>query len=232
MNSVPYSICFATIVLWATMSIPVLAQEPVGGSQGIPQGIMERTTSRQRLNLHKVTLETKIKWGTQLLFYPKALKFIIALHAYKLDDICDHQGDLAKQDLGFAIASIRQENDLNVVGYSLIESRNHRPPTLAEVCLSLRRPPYEKKGLPDPSTIHPPDPSTIHELWKGEEWNIHGLRDKKTRTHLLVPFSIENNIPHDLYWTPNLSNEIYYQRMRKRTTTPVVRDHNTGAPLR
>lgn len=185
---------------------------------------MERTTSRQILNLHEVTLETQIKWSAQLLFYPKALKFIIALHAYKLDDICGLRNDLAEQDLGFAVASFPQENGPPVVGYSLVESRNHEPPTLAKACRSLGRPLNEKE--------HPSDLSTIHEFWNGEKWTIRGLRDGDTRPHLLIPFAIENNIPHDLYWTPNLSNGMYYQRMRKRTTTPVVRDHNTGAPLR
>lgn len=169
---------------------------------------MERTTSRQILNLHEVTLQTKIKWSAQLLFYPKALKFIIALHAYKLDDICRLPKDLAEQDLGFAVASFRQENDQSVVGYSLVESRNHEPPTLAMACRSLGRPPDEKE--------HPSDPSTIHELWIGEKWTIRGLRDGETRPHLLLPFAIENEIPHDLYWTTNLSDEIYYQRMKER----------------
>ena len=226
MNSVPYSICFATIALWATMSIPALAQEPVGGSQGTPQGSMELTTSGQILNLHKVTLQTKIKWSAQLLFYPKALKFIIALHAYKLDDdFCRLPKDLVKQDLGFAVASFPQKKDLaeqdlgfavasfpqkkkrQVVGYSLIRSHDDNPPTLAKACDLLR-------GFR--AGTKPPSASTIHKSWTGETWTIRGLRDGETGPHLLLPFAIENEIPHDLYWTTNLSNEMYYQRMKER----------------
>lgn len=214
MNSVPYSICFATIALWATMSIPALAQEPVGGSQGTPQGSMELTTSGQTLNLHEVTLRTKIKWSAQLLFYPKALKFIIALHAYKLDDdICHLPKDLAEQDLGFAVATFPQKKKQQVVGYSLIRSRDHKPPTLAKACHSLRGFRAGKK----PAGKKPPSPSTIHKSWKGETWTIRGLRDGETRTtHLLIPFAIENKTPQHLYWTTNLSDEIYYQRMKER----------------
>lgn len=168
---------------------------------------MERTASKQILKLHEVTLETKIKWSAQLLFYPKALKFIIALHAYKLDDICGLPKDLAEQDLGFAVAAFPQENGPPVVGYSLVESRNHEPPTLAMAC-SLGRPPDEKES---PSGL-----STIHKSWNGEKWTIRGLRDGGTRPHLLIPFAIKKNIPHDLYWTTNLSKEMYYQRMKER----------------
>ncbi len=169
---------------------------------------MELTTSGQILNLHKVTLQTKIKWSAQLLFYPKALKFIIALHAYKLDDdFCRLPKDLVKQDLGFAVASFPQKKKRQVVGYSLIRSHDDNPPTLAKACDLLR-------GFQ--AGTKPPSASTIHKSWTGETWTIRGLRDGETGPHLLLPFAIENEIPHDLYWTTNLSNEMYYQRMKER----------------
>lgn len=206
MNSVLYSLCFATVVLWTTMSIPVLAQEPVSGSQGTPQDVTEPTTSKQMLNLHKVTLETKIKWSAQLLFYPKALQSIIALHAYKLNDICDPKSDLTKQelgqDLGFVVTSVPRNGDPSGLpgypGYKVIKSPDHRPLTLAMACDLSRNFSENAPNLPNLPAIH-------------------GLSGGKKRIHLLIPFAIDNEIEPDLYWTTNLSKEMHHQIMKGRT---------------
>lgn len=200
------------IALWATASMPVLAQELAVSSQRTPPGIMEsKPTSMplSTLRLHEVTLETKIKWSAQLLFYPKAFRSVIALHAYKRNDICSPRNDMAEQDLGFVIASFPQENDLQVVGYSLVHSHNDEPLTLAMACLSSRELPDEKQD--------PQNPFTIGGLQGKETFTIRGLRDETKGIHLLVPFAIDNKIPHDLYWTTSLSKKIYYQRMKGRT---------------
>ncbi len=164
---------------------------------------MELTTSKQVLNLHKVTLETKIKWSAQLLFYPKALQSILALHAYKLNDICDPESSLTTQglgqDLGFVVTSVPRNGDPSgpsgYPGYKIIKSPNHRPLTLAMAC-----------DLSKNLSENAPNLSNLPA--------IHGLSGGKKRIHLLIPFAIDNEIEPDLYWTTDLSKVMHYQIMK------------------
>jgi hypothetical protein len=122
MNSSLHSLCIALMALCvAAVSTPVFAQE----------------ANQLEVTLHRVSFATKLKWTSQVLFYPKAIDPVRTLYAYKRATVCNppHLANSSQDHLGFAVAASTGRNGAPSSGTLIAGSvRNTERVTLDDAC--------------------------------------------------------------------------------------------------
>ena len=125
MNSSCHSLWLALMALCvAAVSMPVFAQG----------------TSQLEVTLHRVSFATKLKWTSQVLFYPKAIDPVRTLYAYKKATVCNPEGlsNSSQYHLGFAVAASSGRNGIPNSGTLIAGNvRNNDRVTLDDACNSI-----------------------------------------------------------------------------------------------
>lgn len=131
MNYLRRSLCPILVVLYVMVSAPVFGQAPPDPSPPSPN------QQQRALTLHPVDLPTKMMWGAQWLFYPKALDSVRTLHAYS-GSVCQPDSQTnSTENLGFVVRAPSTEE--GATG-RLIDGnvRNTETVTLDRACQSFR----------------------------------------------------------------------------------------------
>lgn len=134
MHSLRHSLCSTLVILYVMASTPMLAQGPTTHPRSSPN------QQQTALTLHPVDLPTKMKWGAQWLFYPKALDTVRTLHAYR-GSIClpanQTTPNNSTENLGFVVLAPSTEE--GATG-QLIDGdvRNTETVTLNNACNSFQ----------------------------------------------------------------------------------------------